>query len=241
MLQIQNVSYSVQATPWSPRLPILDNISFQVNEGKAFGLLGPNGAGKTTLMKCMVGLTRPHRGIIRIMDNDPLNPASRRSLGYLPEHTTLYPYLRGTELLTLTASLYQLPRHLHQTRAEEVLTLVKLNGQGDKLLRHYSKGMLQRISLAQALIAKPKLLLLDEPLDGLDPVGRYEMKSILVTLKKEGTTLLLNSHILADVESLCDDIGIIDRGILKYTGSVRDALSQSPSLEEFFVKTICTP
>lgn len=238
MLDIQNVSYLVQATPWAPKQRILHDVSFSVPRGSSFGLLGPNGAGKTTLMKLMVGLTTPSRGAISIDGVDPHSTAIRATLGYLPEHVTLYPYLKGGELLNYAAELYGIPRATRAQRIAEVLDIVKMSPSADIPLRVYSKGMLQRIGLAQAILHKPTLLFLDEPLDGLDPVGRYEMKHILQSLKQDGTTMLLNSHILSDVETLCDTIGIIHHGELKHVGSVSAILQSNESLEAFFVKTI---
>lgn len=228
MIVIKNVTkHFRQALPRQEHAA-LRSVSLHVAKGQSFALLGPNGAGKTTLMKILLGLTKPTSGTVRVTG----------TIGYLPEHIMLYPYLTGLEFLRFVAHLYGLSRAERITRSEKVLKSVGLFEARNKKIKTYSKGMLQRLGLAQAIIHHPTVLFLDEPLDGLDPVGRFEMKQILLHLRKEGVTMFLNSHILSDVEELCDVIGIIRDGTMLYHGNIADALNQKKTLEEFFMYTI---
>jgi ABC-2 type transport system ATP-binding protein len=188
------------------------DLSLTVPRGTVFGFLGPNGAGKTTTMKMLVGLERPTKGEVLIDGGSPSDIVVRRNVGFMPESPSFYLYLTGREFLQFVADIFDIKKATN--RIDEVLSLVELLGRENRQIRTYSKGMLQRLGLAQALLNDPQILFLDEPLDGLDPLGRSEIKHIFLTLKGEGKTIFLNSHILADVAEICDTVGIIDRGTL---------------------------
>jgi len=193
-------------------------ISFTVNQGEIFGFLGPNGAGKTTTMKMLMDLIRPSSGRIELYGAPPGSVEARKRVGYLPEQPYFYDYLKPGELVDFFGQLYGVPRSERVKRVNELLTLVGLDHARDRTLRKFSKGMLQRAGLAQALIGDPELVILDEPLSGLDPIGRKELKDIIVSLKQRGKTIFFSSHILADIELLCDRMAIVDKGLLKYFG-----------------------
>jgi ABC-2 type transport system ATP-binding protein len=197
-------------------------VSLFVNPGEIFGFLGPNGAGKTTTMKMCMDLIRPTSGRVLLFGSPPGSMAARQRIGYLPEHPYFYDYLKPGELLDFFGRLYGVPRKLRKQRIGELLDLVGLGHVRDRTLRKFSKGMLQRAGLAQALIGDPDLVILDEPLSGLDPIGRKELKDIIIALRRRGKTVFFSSHILSDIELLCDRIAIIDRGHLQYLGGTRD-------------------
>ncbi|MEH1943745.1 MAG: ABC transporter ATP-binding protein [Nostoc sp.] len=204
----------------------LKNCSLTVYKGETFGLLGPNGAGKTTLLKLLLGIIRPTSGRGLLL-GEPLGDRSvKQHIGYLPENAYLYDYLTGWEFLQLAAGLFQIPKSVQRQRIPQLLELVGLS-QADarkKLLRRYSKGMLQRVGMAQALINEPELVFLDEPMSGLDPVGRYQMREIILALKAAGKTIFFNSHILSEVEQICDRIAILAQGELICSGSLNELL-----------------
>jgi ABC-2 type transport system ATP-binding protein len=193
-------------------------VSFTVSQGEIFGFLGPNGAGKTTTMKMLMDLIRPSSGRIELYGSSPGSIEARKRIGYLPEQPYFYDYLKPGELVDFFGQLYGVPRAVRRKRTDELLTLVGLDHARDRTLRKFSKGMLQRAGLAQALIADPELVILDEPLSGLDPIGRKELKDIIVSLQQRGKTVFFSSHILADIELLCDRLAIVDKGLLKYFG-----------------------
>ena len=197
-------------------------ISLEVAKGDIFGFLGPNGAGKTTTIKMCMDLIRPSAGTISLFGASPGSLAARQRIGFLPEQPYFYDYLKPAELLDFFARLYGVPRAVRRKRIDELLELVGLGLTKDRTLRRFSKGMVQRVGLAQALIGDPDLIVLDEPLSGLDPIGRKELKDIILGLKRQGKTVFFSSHILSDIELLCDRIAIIDKGKLKYSGTTRD-------------------
>lgn len=204
------------------RTPVLQDITFSVEEGETLAYLGHNGAGKTTSIKALLGLIRIERGRITVFGQ----PAGRRDVlarvGYLPENPYFYDHLTGRELLQLVSDLHGLPRSKARSRQEKVLEMVSMAEKADLRLRTYSKGMLQRIGLAQAIVADPELLILDEPMGGLDPVGRYQIRNIISDLKAQGTTIFLSSHILSDVESIADRAAILSAGRLRRIVDLRD-------------------
>jgi ABC-2 type transport system ATP-binding protein len=216
------------------QVEILKGVDFSVRRGDVFGLLGPNGAGKTTTVKIVVGLMRPTAGAVA------LGVDGAREIGYLPENPYFYEYLSGREFLTLCGRLFGLEHRQRAERVGELLRDVGLEAAAGTHLRKYSKGMLQRIGIAQALINDPKLVLLDEPMTGLDPVGRVEVKRIIESLRDRGKTVLFNSHILSDVGELCTQIAIMNFGRVVWQGSVQEALRAAPKggLEEFFVEVV---
>ena len=211
---------------------ILKGVDLQVASGAVFGLLGPNGAGKTTTVKVALGLMRPTSGTV------DLGVDGLSHVGYLPENPYFYDYLSGREFLGLCARLFALDHDERRRRVELLLDQVGLLKAADTHLRKYSKGMLQRVGIAQALVNDPQLVLLDEPMTGLDPVGRVEVKRIIEDLHERGKTVLFNSHILSDVGELCTRIAIMREGRVAWQGPVAEALDQAPSLEDFFIKVV---
>ncbi|PPS45469.1 ABC transporter ATP-binding protein [Chroococcidiopsis sp. TS-821] len=206
----------------------LKGCSLSVYQGETFGLLGPNGAGKTTLLKLLLGLVRPSGGRGVLLGQPLGDRTCKQKIGYLPENAYYYDYLTGWEFLEMAAGLFQLPLAVQRQRIPELLELVGLaqSVAKKKQLRQYSKGMLQRIGLAQALINDPEVVFLDEPMSGLDPVGRYQMRKIILLLKDLGKTIFFNSHILSEVEQICDRIAILAQGELVCTGSLEELLGQ---------------
>ncbi|MEA5513774.1 ABC transporter ATP-binding protein [Nodularia sp. UHCC 0506] len=204
----------------------LKSCSVQVYKGETFGLLGPNGAGKTTLLKLLLGIIRPSSGK-GVLLGQPLGDRSTKQLiGYLPENPYLYDYLTGWEFIQLAAGLFQIPRNVQRDRIPQLLELVGLSlaDARKKPMRRYSKGMLQRVGMAQALINDPELIFLDEPMSGLDPIGRYQMREIILSLKAAGKTIFFNSHILSEVEQICDRVAILSQGELICSGSLDELL-----------------
>lgn len=216
----------------------VDGLTLQVAKGETFGLLGPNGAGKTTSQKLFLGLIKATRGSIRIFGGPPSDPKVRARIGYLPENPYFYNYLTGAEFVRFCGGLFNLPTKVLEERLKELLEMVGMTDAAKTQLRKYSKGMLQRIGIAQALINDPELVLLDEPMSGLDPVGRHEFREIIMGLKKAGKTIFFNSHILSDVEDICDRVGILLHGKLVSAGKVSDLVSGTQDLEAYFVKVI---
>ena len=199
----------------------LDHLSLEVRRGEIFGFLGPNGAGKTTTLKLLMQLIYPTEGAARILGHSIDDVATRSRIGYLPENPYFYDYLSGRELLAYTAALFGLPEKEASSRGKELLDLVGLDSdRADRQLRKYSKGMLQRIGIAQALVNDPEIVFMDEPMSGLDPIGRREVRDLLLSLRAQGKTIFFSSHILSDVEALCDRAAILSRGKLVRCGTV---------------------
>jgi ABC-2 type transport system ATP-binding protein len=211
---------------------ILKGVDLTVDPNDVYGLLGPNGAGKTTTVKIALGLMRPTSGSVT------LGVDGLSHVGYLPENPYFYDYLSGREFLDFCARLFGVEADVRRRRVDDLLRDVNLERAADTHLRKYSKGMLQRIGIAQALINDPQLVLLDEPMTGLDPVGRVEVKRIIEKLHERGKTVLFNSHILSDVHELCSRIAIMREGRVVWEGAVAEALDEAPSLEEFFMKVV---
>lgn len=202
-------------------------ISFHVERGEIFGFLGPNGAGKTTTIKALLGLILPDAGELEILGHPVRSLAWRADVGYLPEHPNFYEYLSGLELVTWFGRLAGLSRHDAEASAKRQLERVGLGAAMTRRLRSYSKGMLQRAGLAQALVGKPKLLILDEPMTGLDPIGRRDIRELILELRGEGCTVFYSTHILPDVEMTCDRVAIIHQGRVQRTGLLEDILRQT--------------
>jgi len=203
----------------------LVGLNLTLEAGEIFGLLGPNGSGKSTTIKLLLGLIFPTAGRAEILGLPPGSPAAHQRLGYLPEESYLHRFLTGDETLDFYGRLFGLGRAERRRRTAELLDLVGLDRRASaRQLKEYSKGMSRRLGLAQALINDPELLLLDEPTSGLDPIGTREMKDTILRLKERGKTVLLSSHLLADVQDVCDRIGILARGELRELGRVRDLL-----------------
>src|SRR6202035_2183581 len=196
-----------------------------VEEGEIFGFLGPNGAGKTTTLKMLMGLVFPTAGTARILDHEWTDPEVKAQIGFLPEQPYFYDYLTAHELLDYYAQLSGVPGKERKRRVEEVLQRVGLTDIKGVQLRKFSKGMLQRAGIAQAILHNPKLLFCDEPMSGLDPLGRHEVRDLIEQLKQEGKTVFFSTHILSDAETLCDRVAIIHKGELRGVGAVEDLTS----------------
>ncbi len=203
----------------------LQPLRLTVEEGEVFGFLGPNGAGKTTTLKILMGLVFPTAGTARILGREWTDPAVKAQIGFLPEQPYFYDYLTGHELLDYFGQLSGVPASERKRRIEEVLSLVGLTDIKGLQLRKFSKGMLQRIGIAQAILHNPKLVFLDEPMSGLDPLGRHEVRDLIAQLKEEGKTVFFSTHILSDAEALCDRVAIIHKGELRGVGAVDDLTS----------------
>jgi len=200
---------------------VLAGISFSVREGEVFGFVGPNGAGKTTTLKVLMGLIFATAGRATIVGHDVRETEFKRHVGYLPENPYFYDYLTGREILRFYARLCGLSRERVEERVPALLEWVGLVHAADARLRTYSKGMLQRIGIAQALVHDPSVVFLDEPMSGLDPVGRKEIRDLILRLRDEGKTVFMNTHILTDVETVCDRVAIIVHGQIRYEGTTQ--------------------
>ncbi len=214
-LRLHEVKYHF-TTDWArKKVQVLNNVSLTVHRGESFGFLGHNGAGKTTTIKAILGLIQVRHGTIEIFGNDHHSPHARREVGYLPEQPYFYDHLTVRELLELYACLAGVPRSQRSDEVSRVLSCVQLTSRTKSRMRTLSKGLTQRVALAQAMLNSPKLLILDEPFSGLDPVGRREFRDIFAELKRNGTTIFVSSHILSDVEFLCDRASIMVKGEIK--------------------------
>lgn len=223
VIQTQNLSKTYRTGFWlAQKIRSLIAVDLDVYQGETFGLLGQNGAGKTTLLKTLLGIVRPTQGKATLLGKPLGDRNVKKRIGYLPENPYFYDYLTGWEILEFTGGLFEIPHSVQKARIPELLELVGLSMRDakKKQLRRYSKGMLQRIGLAQALINDPELVFLDEPMSGLDPLGRYQMRETILSLKRQGKTIFFNSHILSDVEKVCDRVAILDKGELICEGSM---------------------
>jgi len=215
---------------------VVDGLTLHIKTGHVFGFLGQNGAGKTTTIKMIVGLSAPEEGEIKIGGRSASDVSSREKIGFMPEAPYFYERLTGLEFMKFCADLFG-RGHSGLGRLEEILRQVGLYDAKDRAIGNYSKGMKQRLGFAQALVNNPEYIFLDEPLDGLDPIGRKEIKEIIKSLKRGGKTVFFNSHILYDTEELCDEIGIIHHGRLLYAGPVKEFCAGRP-LETRFVEEV---
>jgi len=224
LIRVSNLSKAFRLGFWMRRVEAVRGISFEVNQGDIFGFLGPNGAGKTTTIKVLTGLIRPTAGSAELFGKLVPDPGSRRRIGFLPESPYIYPYLTPTEFVELCGRLSGLQGRALHDRAREVIGAVGMNHAADRPARKLSKGMLQRTGLAAALVSDPELLILDEPMSGLDPVGRKEVRDLIVDERRKGRTIFFSSHILSDVETLCDRVAILQAGKVVVSGRLEQLL-----------------
>ena len=208
-----------------PKARAVDNVDFEVRRGEVFGLLGPNGSGKSTTVKLILGLLYPTKGHIEVFDHSPQHVATKARIGYLPEESYLYRYLNSRETLEFFGNLFKLPKGERSNRAEQLLEMVGLNQARLRAVGEFSKGMQRRIGLAQALINDPDLVILDEPTSGLDPIGCREVKDLIIALARRGKTVILSSHLLSDVEDVCDRVVIYYGGKIQAMGTLKDLLA----------------
>ena len=209
----------------------LDGVSLTVEQPEIFGLLGPNGAGKTTLFKTLLGITQVTSGYATIAGLPPDNPTSRKKVGYLPENHRFPDHLTGLGLLEFTGRLHAMGRSAIESRAQMLLEMVGMERWGNTKISKYSKGMQQRIGLAQAMVADPEILFLDEPTDGVDPVGKTEIKKVLQKIRDEGKSIILNSHLLSEVEAVADRVAILSHGKVIRIGTVDELTSRDSQYE----------
>jgi ABC-2 type transport system ATP-binding protein len=217
----------------------LKGLNLRVRKGEVFGFLGPNGAGKTTTMNVLLGFVNPTSGAAYIFGQDTRHPIARQRIGYLPEATYYYKFLTAEELLRFYAKIFRIPKAEVERRIDEVLKLVELEHGRKRQIRTYSKGMQQRVGIAQALINNPDFVILDEPTSGLDPLGRMKVREIIQRLKQEGKTVFFSSHELGEVETVCDRVAILKLGELMAEGRVDDLVKEHQmDLEQVFLKII---
>ena len=210
---------------WARRVTAVEGLSLEVKRGEIFGLLGPNGAGKTTTIKVLLGFVKPTKGRATVCGAEAGSIAARRKLGYLPENPALYEFLRGDEFLVFAGRMAGLSAADARKRTEKLLETVGLAGRADRPIRRFSKGMVQRLALAQALIGDPEVVILDEPMSGLDPIGRKDVRDVILKLRNEGRTVLFSTHILSDVEAICDRVGLVVDGKLTDCGALHDLVA----------------
>jgi ABC-2 type transport system ATP-binding protein len=232
------VEFRAQNATHGRKIAIKD-LNLKVQPGEVFGFLGPNGAGKTTTMNVLLGFVNATRGAAYLFGVDVREPIARQRIGYLPELTYYYKFLTAEELLRFYARIFGIPRAEADRRIDQLLKLVELDSARKRPIKTYSKGMQQRVGLAQALINNPELLILDEPTSGLDPLGRMKVREIIQRLKNEGKTVFFSSHELGEVETVCDRVAIINQGELKVEGRVADLVQQhQANLERIFLDII---
>lgn len=214
-----------------PKARAVDGVSFEVRRGEVFGLLGPNGSGKSTTVKMLLGLLYPTKGVVEVFGRSPRHVPTKARIGYLPEESYLYRYLDSRETLEFFGDLFQLPSDKRKDRTEQLLEMVGLKNVQRRVVGEFSKGMQRRIGLAQALINDPDLVILDEPTAGLDPIGCREVKDLILALARRGKTVILSSHLLADVQDVCDRVVIYYGGRIQAMGSLSELLTERNSLQ----------
>lgn len=237
-LAVDGLQHSVSPHFWSTPRDILRDVTFSVERGEVFGFLGPNGAGKTTTIKVILGLLRPDQGSVRLFNGTIRDPRIRRRIGFLPERSYFPDHLTGFEVVLQHGILAGLTLADAKRRAEELLARLALSNARDRLLGGYSKGMLQRVGMAQALVAEPELLILDEPMSGLDPMGRHAIRELFGQLREQGVTVFFSTHILSDVETLCDRVAILIAGEIRQNGRLSELLDTAVEHVEIEVDAV---
>lgn len=235
IVEIENLSKDYEVGFWKKRkVRALDDLSLQVEGGQIFGFLGGNGAGKTTTIKILMSLIFPSAGRAKILGSDISDVKMHARIGYCPENPYFYDYLTALELMNYFGELFGFDADKRKRKCEELLTKVGLEEKDwNKQLRKFSKGMLQRVGLAQSLINEPEIVFLDEPMSGLDPIGRREVRELIAELREKGTTVFMSTHILSDIEALCDNVAILRGGKLAATGNLDELLNESGEAQTF--------
>jgi ABC-2 type transport system ATP-binding protein len=227
ILELQSIQKSFRRGFFSLRAPVLRGVNLSIEAGELYGFLGHNGAGKSTTMKIILGLVRPDSGRVSLFGEPGSGPRARARMGYLGEEVGLYPHFSAMETLLLVGELFKLPKRVSSERAEALIAQVGLADAGNKKTKSYSKGMKQRLGLATALMNDPELLVLDEPYSGLDPIGRRQLRELLQSLKARGKTIMMSSHIVPDVEAVCDRVGILSDGVIARVLDLNAARAQN--------------
>jgi ABC-2 type transport system ATP-binding protein len=236
-IETRDLSKTYRLGFWmNKRVLALQGLSLAIQPGQVYGLLGPNGAGKSTTIKILMNLVQATSGVARIFGHEPTAKEARRNVGFLPENPAPYEYLTGEEFVRLAGQLVGLSGHELDQRVKEVLGAVGMSRTAGLQIRRYSKGMVQRIGLAQAIVGRPKLLILDEPTSGLDPVGRREIRDLILQERERGTTVLFCTHIIPDVEALCNRVAVLVNGKLAREGSVQELLTTQVPVVELIVE-----
>lgn len=238
MVIIDNISKTFREGLSGRKVQALTDLSLQVSRGEVFGFLGPNGAGKSTTIKVLLNLIRPDTGNAALLGHDVRHPAVRKKVGFLPENPYFYDYLTAEELLWFGGRTSGMEKQTLKIRVPQLLKRIGLHSASRRHLRSYSKGMVQRAGLALALVHDPEVVILDEPMSGLDPLGRKMVGDLILELKEQGKTVFFSSHILNDIERFCDRIGIIAEGRLLFTGNLADAVPPGETLEDMFLRTL---
>ena len=236
VIEVEHLKKTFRSPMAVKKIRAVKDVSFTVGRGQIFGFLGPNGAGKTTTIKVLTSLIRPSSGKVSVFGGDPGDLNVRRKIGYLPETPNFYDYLTAREFLDIMGRFYGLDRKHRRRRVDELLETVGLTYAAKRKLRKFSKGMLQRVGIAQALIGDPELVILDEPMSGLDPIGRREVREIIANLKTEGKTVFFSSHILSDIEMICDEVVILNRGEAVTSGALDDLLKPENLMSEILAQ-----
>jgi ABC-2 type transport system ATP-binding protein len=226
ILDVIHISKSFRLGFFLKKVKVLEDVSFKVFPGEIVGFLGPNGAGKTTTIRIINGIIFPGGGSIRIFDQEHMKISVKKRIGFLPEDPYFYHYLTGREFLNFYCQLFGYNTSQRKKRIKELLELVGMESKADLQMRKYSRGMLQRLGMAQALINDPELVILDEPMSNLDPIGRRQMRDIILRLKEEGKTIFFSTHILSDVEMICDRVVIIVEGKIVSQGKISDLIKE---------------
>jgi ABC-2 type transport system ATP-binding protein len=227
LLQIDQLAKTFRVGLRARKIDAVRDVSLQLQPGESVGYLGPNGSGKTTSIKCILGLIRPTRGTVQLFGRDPGDPVARARVGYLPESPYFYDYLTPREVLHYAGQLFGLDRVIVHKRGGDLLDRMGLHAAADRPLRGFSKGMLQRLGIAQSLLNDPDLLIYDEPLSGLDPLGRKEVRDLMADLRHQGKSLFFSSHVLTDIETLCDTVVILREGTVVAQGRLETLLEPS--------------
>jgi len=235
VIEIENLTKDYEKGFWKKKkIRALEGLTLNVEGGQIFGFLGGNGAGKTTTIKILMSLIFASAGSAKILGEDISNTKMHSRIGYCPENPYFYDYLKASELMNYFGELFGFDAAKRKRKTEELLTKVGLDEKDwNKQLRKFSKGMLQRVGIAQCLINEPELVFLDEPMSGLDPIGRREIRELIADLREQGTTVFMSTHILSDIEALCDNVAILQKGKLAHTGNLDELLSKSGERQVF--------
>jgi len=236
VIEVEHLQKTFRSPLALRKISAVQDVSFVVGRGQIFGILGPNGAGKTTTIKVLTSLIRPSAGKVNVLGGNPGDLSIRLKTGYLPETPNFYDYLTAREFLDIMARFYGLGRRERHKRVDELLEMVGMTYAAKRKLRKFSKGMLQRIGIAQALVGDPELVILDEPMSGLDPIGRKDVRDIIDSLKAKGRTVFFSSHILSDIEMICDEVVILNKGHVVTAGPLSELLRPGKLMSEILAR-----